>query len=92
MRQLQRALRSGALAASVLVCASAAQAQDYPSRSVKLVVPFGPGGPTDVAARLVSQIAQSELGANTPAAARDLMMSESRRWADVVRKAGISPE
>jgi tripartite-type tricarboxylate transporter receptor subunit TctC len=27
------------------------------------VVPFGPGGPTDVAARLVSQIAQSELGA-----------------------------
>jgi tripartite-type tricarboxylate transporter receptor subunit TctC len=96
MRQLQRALRSGALAASVLVCASAAQAQaqaqDYPTRPVKLVVPFGPGGPTDVAARLVSQIAQSELGASTPAAARDLMMSESRRWADVVRKAGISPE
>jgi tripartite-type tricarboxylate transporter receptor subunit TctC len=30
---------------------------------VKLDVPFGPGGPTDVAARLVSQIAQSELGA-----------------------------
>jgi tripartite-type tricarboxylate transporter receptor subunit TctC len=63
MLQLQRALRASALAASVLVCAGVAPAQDYPTRPVKLVVPFGPGGPTDVAARLVSQIAQSELGA-----------------------------
>ena len=51
----------GALVA--LACIVGAQAQDYPSRPIKLVVPFGPGGPTDVAARLVSQIAQSELGA-----------------------------
>jgi len=36
--------------------------QDYPSHTIKLVVPFGPGGPTDVSARLVAQIAQSELG------------------------------
>jgi tripartite-type tricarboxylate transporter receptor subunit TctC len=39
------------------------RAQAYPSKTIKVVVPFGPGGPTDVAARLVSQIAQSELGA-----------------------------
>jgi tripartite-type tricarboxylate transporter receptor subunit TctC len=56
-------LWAGALAPGLLACAGAAQAQDYPIRPVRLVVPFGPGGPTDVAARLVSQIAQSELGA-----------------------------
>jgi tripartite-type tricarboxylate transporter receptor subunit TctC len=36
--------------------------QDYPSHTIKLVVPFGPGGPTDVSARLVAQITQSTLG------------------------------
>jgi tripartite-type tricarboxylate transporter receptor subunit TctC len=59
----QRTVWAGALAAGLLACAGLAHAQDYPSRPVRLVVPFGPGGPTDVAARLVSQIAQSELGA-----------------------------
>jgi tripartite-type tricarboxylate transporter receptor subunit TctC len=36
--------------------------QDYPSRTIKLVVPSGPGDPADASARLVAQIAQSELG------------------------------
>jgi tripartite-type tricarboxylate transporter receptor subunit TctC len=61
--QTQKTLWAGALTAGLLACIGAAQAQDYPSRPVRLVVPFGPGGPTDVAARLVSQIAQTELGA-----------------------------
>jgi tripartite-type tricarboxylate transporter receptor subunit TctC len=63
MRDLQTAVRTGALAALLLGSGLApAPAQDYPSRVIKLVVPFGPGGPTDVSARLVSQIVQSELG------------------------------
>jgi tripartite-type tricarboxylate transporter receptor subunit TctC len=33
----------------------AAQAQDYPTRSVKFVVPFGAGGPADVYARVLAQ-------------------------------------
>ena len=37
-------------------------AQSYPTKVIKLIVPFGPGGPTDLAARLASQIVQTSLG------------------------------
>src|SRR6266508_1769186 len=36
-------------------------AQQYPERSIKIVVPFSPGGPTDVVARLVAQSLSSRL-------------------------------
>ncbi len=48
---------------ALAVGANTAQAQSYPTKTIKLVVPFGPGGPTDVSARLVSQMVQS-LGQN----------------------------
>ncbi len=57
-------MRAGVLAALLLGVAAIepVHAQSYPSKTIKLIVPFGPGGPTDVAARLVSQIVQSALG------------------------------
>lgn len=39
-----------------------AAAQSYPSRAVTLVVPFPPGGRTDLTARVVAQFLKDELG------------------------------
>lgn len=38
--------------------AAPASAQDYPSRPVKIIVPFGAGGPADVTARQIGSILQ----------------------------------
>jgi len=43
-------------------CMQAARAQSYPSRIIKLVVPFTPGSPNDVMARLLTQHLQTRLG------------------------------
>jgi tripartite-type tricarboxylate transporter receptor subunit TctC len=39
-----------------------AQAQDYPTRNITMIVPFAAGGPTDVIARIVSGHMQQTLG------------------------------
>lgn len=50
----------GALALSAL--AGLAMAQTYPNRPVKLVVPFAPGGTTDIVARIMSDPMGKALG------------------------------
>jgi tripartite-type tricarboxylate transporter receptor subunit TctC len=40
---------------AVIIPASAANADDYPSRPVKIIVPFGAGGPTDVYTRAIAE-------------------------------------
>jgi tripartite-type tricarboxylate transporter receptor subunit TctC len=42
----------------------AGRAEGYPERTVKIIVPFPAGGPTDVAARLVAQSLSARLGHN----------------------------
>ena len=52
----------GALAA--LAIASAAQAQNYPSREIKMIVPFPAGGPSDIVARIAADGMSKQLGHN----------------------------
>src|ERR1700761_610691 len=40
----------------------ASQASDYPERTIKIVVPFPAGGPTDVVARLIAQSLATKFG------------------------------
>jgi len=49
-------------ALAVAALAFAASAEDYPSRSITLVVPFSAGGSTDVQARLVAKGLADQLG------------------------------
>ena len=49
------ALACVAAAVAALLPAGPAQAQAYPTRAVKMVVPFPPGGSLDIAGRLIAQ-------------------------------------
>jgi tripartite-type tricarboxylate transporter receptor subunit TctC len=55
------ALAATLLAAPTLV-ATPCLAQDYPTRPVRIIVPFGAGGPADVTARLIGNILQDNFG------------------------------
>ena len=58
-RQFMR-LSGGTIAS--LAVSPVAQAQDYPAHPVTIVVPFAPGGSTDIIARLIAQALEQRLG------------------------------
>jgi tripartite-type tricarboxylate transporter receptor subunit TctC len=56
-------LRAAACAAVIAsIAAGYAQAQDYPTKAIKIIVAAAAGGPTDVPARIASQILAPKLG------------------------------
>jgi tripartite-type tricarboxylate transporter receptor subunit TctC len=66
MNRVQCTRRAGLTALAVLTLATAAPlaawAQAYPDKPVKFLVPYPPGGGTDVIARIVQQKFQAALG------------------------------
>src|SRR5207247_4688467 len=62
-----------------LLFAGSAFAQDYPNRPVKIIVPYAPGGSTDIIGRIVAQrltesLGQSFLVDNRPGATGNLAL------------------
>ena len=79
---MKTTLRYAAAVAALVVTAGVnAQGQPYPSRPIKIIVPFGPGGFTDVAARIIQKelapaIGQPVIIENKPGAGSTIGTSE----------------
>jgi tripartite-type tricarboxylate transporter receptor subunit TctC len=55
-------LRAAILALMVAAGIGGARAEDYPARTVTIIVPFAAGGPADITARIVADIFSRHLG------------------------------
>jgi tripartite-type tricarboxylate transporter receptor subunit TctC len=64
MTSFRRLLAAGSLAAlaGAMALTGPAQAQDYPTRAITMIVPFAAGGPTDVISRIVTGHMAQTLG------------------------------
>lgn len=86
---MQGLVRSFALMLALAASASTAAAQgtaSYPTRTVEVIVPYGPGGSTDIVARIVVQKLQDRLGQsfvvlNKPGASGTIGVSAAMRAA-----------
>src|SRR3984893_3759330 len=58
----RRLLHLAAGVAAFPAISRVARAQAYPARPVRVIVPYAPGGPTDVCARLIAQKLSEQLG------------------------------
>lgn len=64
MKQQNLKLAGAIAAAAAIACSIPAQAQQWPSKAVRIVVPFGAGGGTDIQGRLIGQKFQQSMGQN----------------------------
>jgi tripartite-type tricarboxylate transporter receptor subunit TctC len=62
IRTLAAAIAMGSALIGTLAVSSAQAADKFPSHAIRVIVPFAPGGSTDIIARLVTQRMSQELG------------------------------
>ena len=62
MCRLHRSVSALVIAAGVLVAAAPVSSQSYPSRPIRVIVPFSPGGSSDVLARFLGPRLSNRLG------------------------------
>jgi tripartite-type tricarboxylate transporter receptor subunit TctC len=82
----RRFVRLAAGAAALPAVSRFAWAQAYPARPVRVIVPYAPGGPTDVCARLIAQKLSQQLGKqfyveNVPGAGGNIGTGQAARAA-----------
>lgn len=64
MKQQKLKLAGAVVAAAAIAFSIPAQAQQWPNKAVRIVVPFGAGGGTDIQGRLIGQKFQQSMGQN----------------------------
>jgi len=62
--KISKLSRMAFLPAAVLIAAPSVAQQDYPNRPIRLIVPYPPGGPTDIMGRLTSDVLAKRLAQN----------------------------
>ena len=106
------------LVLATVVAAPAAAAEAYPSRPIRLILPFPAGGPTDILGRALGQKLSEQVGQpvvadnrpgpggvktrlaqagveplhSAPEQFASFIGTETTRYAQVIRNAGIKPE
>lgn len=89
-----------ALAPAMLAGATGAQAQDYPTKPIRIIVPFGPGGLADITMRLAGEkltgilgqqfVVENHPGAGGVAAANELLKSQPDGYDLIVMSNGTT--
>jgi tripartite-type tricarboxylate transporter receptor subunit TctC len=84
-RSLAHLMAMAGLSLSAVFAASSAQAQAYPNKPIKMIVPFPAGGTTDIVARLVAQRMSESMG--QPVLVENKAGAGGAIGADIVAKA-----
>ena len=62
MKSMRIAAALAGFLAAIIAVPQAARADDYPSRAIRIIVPFPPGGLNDYVARIVQPYLSQKLG------------------------------